>query len=83
MKMTIKHLLVLGFASLMFLGCATSKHDDGADKPAKWEYRTEMLRLTDPEATARLNALNSQGWTIVSVTPQNGVSTYVFKRLKQ
>jgi hypothetical protein len=82
MKTTIKYLLVFGFASAMFLGCATQPAAD-ADQNTKYDYRTEMLRMSDGQTTRRLNELNSQGWVIVSVTPKDGASIYNFRRPKQ
>lgn len=81
MKTTIKYLLVIGFASMTFLGCATKPAE--SDNSTKWEYRTEMFHLSDSQTSVRLNELNSQGWIIVSIVPKDGVSSYTFKRPKQ
>ena len=93
MKMTIKNVLVIGFASLALVGCATKSSDHNAnvsmDQSGKWEYHTEiMLPAQAGQTTTRLNELNAQGWQLVSITPigQNGVNgaeTYSFKRSKQ
>lgn len=81
MKTAIKYLLVISFASMAFLGCATKPAN--VDNSTKWEYRTEMFHLSDNQTATRLNELHSQGWIIVSVEPKDGVSAYNFKRLKQ
>jgi hypothetical protein len=81
MKTTIKYLLVIGFASMTFLGCAT-KPTASADV-SKWEYHTEMFHLADNQTTTRLNQLNVEGWVIVAITPKDGVTSYTFKRPKQ
>ncbi len=81
MKTTIKYLLVIGFASMTFLGCATKPAT--TESTSKWEYHTEMFHLSDNQTATRLNQLNVEGWIIVSIVPKDGVSSYTFKRPKQ
>ena len=76
MKKTIA--LIVAASTLGLSGCCTAHH------VSKWEYK----QLPPDRGSSRvsddaLNKLGEEGWSVVGVGNDNGVSIYILKRAKK
>ncbi len=65
--------IILAASVLGLAGCCLTH------RVAKWEYKQVAPRVTDDT----LNKLGDEGWSVVGVGTDNGISFYVLKRAKK
>jgi hypothetical protein len=76
MKNTIA--LIVAASTLGLSGCCTAHH------VTKWEYKQiEPSKGTSRVSEDALNKLGDEGWSVVGVGNDNGISVYILKRAKK
>ena len=70
--------LIVAASTLWLSGCCTTHH------VSKWEYKQLLPDRGSTRATDdALNKLGEEGWSVVGVGNDNGVSIYILKRAKK
>ncbi len=85
MKSSLTPLLIAIATSFLLVGCCTTHQccSEPNATAAQWEYRT--VTVSNMEGVGKLNALASEGWSLVCFSRNEGgsnTSTYILKKRK-